>query len=79
MKDMLFQFDLEQCVLEHTHRSGRIIDWIKQRQSDPLATSASVCFDLTSDRMSMVSELNVDRPCCAPHFIGRRNIGAIDS
>ena len=77
MKDLLFQFDLEQCVLEHTHRSGHILDWIKQRQSDPLATSASVRFDLTSDRMSMVSGLNVDRPCCAPHFIVRINIRAI--
>ena len=49
MKDLLSQFDLEHCVHEHTHKSGHIVDWIIQREKDPLVKSASVCFDLTLD------------------------------
>ena len=70
MTDILTQFDLEQCVRDPTHKFGHIIDWVLQRQSDPLLHSVSVESVLTSDHMSIVcirdvSNQSVHPPSCS--------------
>ena len=42
MRDILTLFDLEQCVHDPTHKSGHVIDWVLQRQSNPLLHSVGV-------------------------------------
>ena len=73
------QFDLEQCVRDPTHKFGHIIDWVLQRQSDPLLHSVSVESVLTSDHMSIVYTMNVSKPNCPPTVMFRRKLKAIDT
>ena len=54
MRDIFTQFDLEQCVRDPTHKSCYVIDWVLQRQCDPLLQSVSVESVFTSDHMSIV-------------------------
>ena len=79
MPDILTQFDLEQCVRDPTHKSGHVIDWVLQRQSDPLLHSVSVESVLISDHMSIVCTMNVSRPKCPPTVMFRHKLQAIDT
>ena len=54
IRDILTHFNLEQCVRGPTCKSGYVIDWVHQRQSDPLLHSVSVESVLTFDHMSVV-------------------------
>ena len=79
MRDILTQFDLEQCVRDPTHKSGHITDWVLQRKSDPLLHSASVESLLTSDHMSIVCTMNVFKPKCPPTVMFCCKLKAIDT
>ena len=61
------------------HKSGHVIDWVLQRQSDPLSHSVSVESVLTSDYMSIVCTMNVSKPKCPPTVMFRRKLKAIDT
>jgi exonuclease III len=78
VKDLATQYDLTQTVSEATHRSGHIIDWVLHRESDQLVQSTCVSLDLSSDHYTVMCELNVTKPKCAPAATVRRNIRAID-
>ena len=62
-----------------THKSGRVIGWVLQRQSDPLFHSVSVESVLTSYHMSIVCTLNVSKPKCPPTVMSCRKLKAIDT
>ena len=49
VKDLLYPYDLEQCVTDSTHKSGHILDWILPRESDDLVETTTVSHDLTSN------------------------------
>ena len=77
MRDILTQFDLEQCVRDPTHKSGHVIDWVLQRQSDPLLHSVSVQSVLTSKHASIVCIMKVSKLKCPPIVMFRRKLMAI--
>ena len=54
VRDIFTQLDLEQCVRDPTHKSCYVLDWVLQRQCDPLLQSVSVESVFTSDHMSIV-------------------------
>ena len=49
-------------VLELTHRSGHIIDWLVARESDNLVPSVSVTDQLESDHKAFLACLNLSKP-----------------
>ena len=79
MRDTLTRFDFEQCVRDPTAKSGPVIDWVLQRQSDPLLHSVSVESVLTSDHVSIVCTMNVPRPKCPPTVMFSRKLRAMDA
>ena len=78
MRDIFTQFDLEQCVRDPTHKSCYVIDWVLQRQCDPLLQSVSVESVFTSDHMFIVCTRNVSKPKCSSSDMFRRKLKAID-
>ena len=79
MRGVFTQFDLEQCVRDPTHKSCYVLDWVLQRQCDPLLQSVSVQSVFTSDHMSIVCTMNISKPKCPPTVMFRRWLKAIDT
>ena len=60
-----------------TAKSGPVIDWVLQRQSDPLLHSVSVQSVLTSKHASIVCIMKVSKLKCPPIVMFRRKLMAI--
>ena len=59
---LLNNHNLSQLVLEPTHRSGHIIDWLVARESDNLVSSVSVTDQLESDHKAVLACLKLSNP-----------------
>ena len=79
MRDILTQFDLGQFVRDPTHKSGHVIDWVFQRQREPMLHSVSIEFVLTSDHTSIVCTKNVFKPKCPPTVMFRRKLKGMNT
>ena len=65
-------------VLEPTHRSGHINDWLIVRESDNLVSSVSVTNQLESDHKAVLACLNLSKPLQNSRLVTRRKLKTIN-
>ena len=78
IRQLLNNHNLSQLVLEPTHKSGHIIDWLIACESDNLISSVSVTDQLESDHKAAIACLNLSKPLRNLRFVIRRQLKNIN-
>ena len=78
IRQLLNNHNLSQLVLEPTHRSRHITDWLTARESDNLISSVSVTDQLESDHKDVLACLNLSKPLRNSRLVIRRKLKAIN-
>ena len=77
IRQLINNHNLSQLILEPTHRSGHIIDWITAREYDNLVSSVSVTDQLESEHKAVLAYFNPSKSLRNSRLVIRRKLKPI--